>query len=388
MTSDDVRAMQAADPYAPSRVALDLDAEGRELMEEIMSTTKEKTPLRAHPLLRRHGRWVLPVAAAAAVAAVVAGGVVIRGGDDGAGPANPGPASSVKADPKPGLEKNRAQAKPPKADPGLPPTPENLYHVVLNDGAWQISNLNNDEVYGGSLSWSKGKQALQVTWYPASEYQSYLADRRDIGPARDATVLGQQGEAFHQAIDLKKSGDQSLYVETEPTLGPDGEDPGNNLRVMTVLPPVGDFFLEFDASVIDEAEYDAVMAQLSRVNGQAWNAVIDRATVTPGEGQAFLDQAGQGVPLPQGMTVTVADLELPQSDYHARASFASKVLCGWAQRYIDGDDAALDTLQGSADWAVLQAMDDGDYADVTADLVQELADDRTFDSWRQGWGCA
>lgn len=378
---DEVR---ATDPYPPSRVALDLDAEGRELMEEIMSTTKEKTPLRAHPL-RRHGRWVVPVAAAAAVAAVVAGGVVLRGGDDGADPAvpaNPGQATSTKSAPE-----KPAQPKPRKSDPGLPPTAENLHHVVLNDGAWQISNLHNDEVYGGELSWSKGKQTLQVTWYPASDYQSYLADRRDIGPTRDATVLGQQGEAFHQAIDLKKSDDQSLYLGTEPTLGPDGEDPGNNLRVMTILPPVGDFFLEFDASVIDEAEYDVVMAQLSRVNGQAWNAAIDQATVTAGEGEAFLDQAGQGVPLPQGMTVTVADLKLPQSEYHARASFASKVLCGWAQRYVDGDDAALSTLQGSADWAVLKAMGDGGYADVTADLVQELAADRTFDSWRQGWGC-
>jgi hypothetical protein len=382
---DDVR---AADPYPPSRVALDLDAEGRELMEEIMSTTKEKTPLRAHPL-RRHGRWVVPVAAAAAVAAVVAGGVVLRGGDDGAdrpdnqGPANPGQANSKSTQQKPAQPKQR------KSDPGLPPTAENLHHVVLNDSAWQISNLNNDPDYGGSLSWANGKRTLQVTWYPAEDYQAYLADRRDIGPAKNATVLGQEGESFHQAIDLQKAGGQSIYLGTEATLGPDGEPSGNNLRVTTILPPVGDFFLEFDASVTDETEYAAVMAALSRVNGQAWTAAIDRATVTAGEGQAFLGQAGQGVPLPPGMTMTVADLELPQSEYHARASYVSKVLCGWAERYVGGDDAALDALQASKDWAVLQAMDkDGDYPEVTAENVQALANDPTFDDWRMGWGCS
>lgn len=378
--------VRATDPYPPSRVALDLDAEARELMEEIM--TPKKTLLSKHPL-RRHGRWVVPVAAAAAVAAMVAGGIVIRGGDDGADrPDNQGPANSGKANPKPGVEKP-VQPKKPKSDPGLPPTAENLHNVVLNDDEWQIDNLNNDSVNGGSLGWKNSKSTLQVTWYPAAQYQSYLADRRDIGPAKDVTVLGQRGESFRQPIDLKKSGDQNTYL-TEPTAGPDAgmnKDAGDNLRVMTILPPVGDFYLEFDAFVADEAEYAAVMAALSRVDEAAWNTAIDQATVTASEGPAFLDEAGQGVPLPQGMTVTVADLKLPQSEYHARASFVTKVLCGWAKRYADGDDAALGKLQDSKNWAVLKAMDDGDLPEATATIVQELANDRTYE-YKPGWACS
>lgn len=381
---DEVR---ATDPYPPSRVVLDFDAEGRELMEEIMSTTKEKTPLRAHPLLRRHGRWVVPVAAAAAVAAVVAGGVVLRGGDDGAdpagpaGPANPGKVTSTKSAPQ-----KPAQPKPRKSDPGLPPTAENLHHVVVNDSAWKISSLSGDAENGGSLKWKNGRSTLELNWYPADQYDAYLADRRGTGPARPATVLGQEGEAFRMAVDLEDVG-KNTYMLTEPT-GDANEDPGDNLRVTTMLPPVGDFYLEFDAFVANETEYAALMGALSRVNEAAWTAAIDRDTVTAGEGQAFLDQAGQGVPLPPGMTVTVADLDLPQSPYHARGSYLSKVLCGWADRYVDGDDSALTKLQASKDWAVLQAMDDeGDYPEAAEVTVQGLAGDRSYE-YKPVLGCA
>lgn len=380
---DDVR---ATDPYPPSRVALDLDAEGRELMEEIMSTTKEKTPLRAHPL-RRHGRWVVPMAAAAAVAAVVAGGVVLRGGDDGAdpaGPANPGQANSSKS-----TQQKPAQPKPRKSDPGLPPTAENLHHVVLNDDTWRIENLDNDPVYGGGLKWEKGSEetgfkSVQVTWYQAEDYQMYLADRRAGGAGRPATVLGQDGEAFHTELALPNSKSVSMYPGgiTDPPQGP-----ADDLRVMTILPPVGDWFLEFDVMVDDAEEYADVMAALSRVDAAAWLAAIDRDAVVEGEGQAFLDEAGQGVPLPPGVTVTVADLNLPQSPYQARATFVSKVLCGWAERYVGGDDAALAKLQASKDWAVLQAMDEGDYPEMTEETVQGLADDRSFE-YKPGWSCS
>lgn len=380
---DDVR---ATDPYPPSRVALDLDAEGRELMEEIMSTTKEKTPLRAHPL-RRHGRWVVPVAAAAAVAAVVAGGVVLRGGDDGADPA--GPANPGQANPSKSTQQKPAQPKQPKSDPGLPPTAENLHNVVLNDDSWQIENLNNDPVYGGSLSWAKGTaetgfKSAQVTWYQADDYQSYLNDRRADGPGRPATVLGQEGEAFHSVIALPNAKHIQMYGDgrMDPPQGP-----SDDLRVMTILPPVGDWFLEFDVMVDDEQEYAEVTAALSRVDRDAWLRAIDRGTVTPSEGQAFLDEAGQGVPLPPGTTVTVEDLSLPQSPYQARASFVSKVLCGWADRYVGGDGAALAKLQASKDWAVLQAMDDeGGYPEVTEETVRELADDPSS-KYKPGWGC-
>lgn len=378
--------VRATDPYPPSRVALDLDAEGRELMEEIM--TPKKTLLSRHPL-GRHGRWVVPVAAAAAVAAVAVGGVVIRGGDDGADPSNSGAASSGQAHPS----KSTQKPAQPKSDPGLPPSPENLYHVVHNDDAWKVDSLDNDPVYGGSLSWTNDKLRMEMTWYQAEDYQMYLRDRRTGGPGSKVTILGQEGEAFTKSFDdlpLPKDG-ATIYATDGPEMS---AEPTNDPNVpdlyggLTILPPVGDWFLEFSAAAGSRAEYNAMIAGLTRVDRDAWLAAMSGQVVRPADGAAFLDEAGRGVPLPDGVTVTEADLSLPQSPYQARTSFVSKVLCGWAKQYAGGDDAALDALRGSKDWAVLKAMDEeGDYPEVTEENVKLLAADRTDDGWRSGWGC-
>ena len=158
---------------------------------------------------------------------------------------------------------------------------------------------------------------------------------------------------------------------------------------MTILPPVGDWFLEFDAFVGSEDEYADVMASLTRVERGAWLAGVDTDDVVlPAEGEAFLQEAGQDVPMPEGVSVTVGDLWLPQDAYQARVAFVAPVLCGWAEQYAAGNDAALTALRGSASWPVMQAMaSDGDYPAVVAEDVELLAGDRSYEGWRQGWGC-
>ncbi len=165
--------------------------------------------------------------------------------------------------------------------------------------------------------------------------------------------------------------------------------PDGTIRVMTILPPVGDWFLEFDAFVGSEDEYADVMASLTRVERGAWLAGVDTDdVVVPAEGEAFLQEAGQDVPMPEGVSVTVGDLWLPQDAYQARVAFVVPVLCGWAEQYAAGNDAALTALRGSASWPVMQALaSDGDYPTVVAEDVELLAGDRHYEGYRQGWGC-
>ena len=106
---------------------------------------------------------------------------------------------------------------------------------------------------------------------------------------------------------------------------------------------MGDWFLEFDAFAGSEAEYANVMASLTRVERAAWLTGVDTDdVVVPAEGEAFLQEAGQDVPMPEGVSVTVGDLRLPQDTYQARVAFVAPVLCGWAEQYAAGNDAALD----------------------------------------------
>jgi hypothetical protein len=100
-----------------------------------------------------------------------------------------------------------------------------------------------------------------------------------------------------------------------------------------------------------------VVSQLTRVGEREWVAALDDASV-PDEPAAFLTEAGRDVPLPPGLTVTAADLRLPQSDYNARVAHIATVACAWADLYVAGADRVLAPLQGAEDWPVLRAIAD------------------------------
>ena len=85
------------------------------------------------------------------------------------------------------------------------------------------------------------------------------------------------------------------------------------------------------------------------------------------------------MPIPSGVDVTVDDLNLPQSPYHARIAFVGPVLCGWAEQYAAGDQHALETLRDSRDWPVVQAIgaERGDYPEVVAASIEQLVSGTT-----------
>jgi hypothetical protein len=267
----------------------------------------------------------------------------------------------------------------PSSDPGLPPTADNLYQVVVTANGWTFDGMDNSQRDGGSQYWTSGGQWLDVQWYDASLYDSYVADRRDGTVEREVELLGQSGLEFTEKLEDLPEGDNNEVPLTYDGDYPAGDTAGGGgHRVYTILPAVGDFFLMIDAYTADKAAFDEVIGSLTRVDETAWQQVIDEATVTPAEGEAFLAEAKQDVPMPDGVEVTVDDLDLPQSPYQVRAAFSAPVLCGWAEQYVAGDEQALETLRDSSEWPVLKAMlDEGDYAEVVAMSIEQLADGTT-----------
>jgi hypothetical protein len=332
----------------------------------------------------------LPTAAVLAVGGTFGTSVLPSGsGSDGDRAAD---SSSTDAS----LSTNRGS----QVDPGPPPTAENLYQVLVTADGWTFDGMENSQETGGSQYWTKDGQWLEVQWYPASLYDSYLEDRRHGTIEREVELLGQSGLEYTEkpASPSQPTDGQDVPLYTGKSLsafaeGPAAVDSGH--RVYTILPAVGDYFLMIDTYTTDKAAFEEVIGSLTRVDEATWEQVIDEATVTKAEGEAFLAEAKRDVPIPDGVEVTVDDLDLPQAPYHARVAFAGPVLCGWAELYVDGDEQALETLRGSRDWPVLQVMrPEGEYAEVVADSIEQLAGGTTdkggpytLELFKQAVGC-
>jgi hypothetical protein len=347
---------------------------------------------RARADRRRHRARTTAVAALSTAAVLAVGGVLGTGllpADSGVG------GDPAATSPSAGASHSTGQG--PTSDPGLPPTADNLYQILVTADGWTFDDMENSPEWGGSQYWANGHQWLEVQWYPADQYDSYLADRRDGTTERAVELLGQSGLEFTEkpVPDSQQPGGQEAPSDR---LGPGyltGSTGDGGHRVYTILPAVGDYFLMIDAYTTDKGAFDEVVGSLTRVGEAAWEQAIDQATATEAEGEAFLAGAKQGVPIPEGVEVTVDDLDLPQSPYQARAAFVGPILCGWAERYVAGDEQALATLRGSRDWPVLQAMrPEGDYAEVVADNIEQLAggttdkgNPYTLDQFDQAVGC-
>ncbi|KRF16581.1 hypothetical protein ASG90_09890 [Nocardioides sp. Soil797] len=394
-------AVAAADPYPQPQVDdLAVDEAGRDLMETIMTDTQPPRRARLNDQSVSEGprrtRMVVPLLAAAAVTAIVAGGFALQGLDGESATPDATPAAGPAAGPTTGPEGAPAAGTETLHKKSLPPTGANL-HNVLGAETWRVDSLDDSE-WGGSLLWTigEGEQTVEMHWAPAEDYQGALADRQEIGPVQEIDLLGQTGKKFtYPGETLQPPGGDSLSPtpargDANPSTQTDTEagEEAAGARVMVLLPPVDGWYLEFDVMAADEAAVEAALAELHRVSPDEWQVGLGQSTVQPAEGEEFLDEVAQGVPMPDGVEVTTDDLNLPQSAYFARVAFLQPVLCGWAEDYVGGDKSAIDVLRASKDWPVVKALaPEGDYPSALADAVRKLAKDRDLDHFGQGVGC-
>ncbi|MFC4069999.1 hypothetical protein [Actinoplanes subglobosus] len=313
-----------ADPYR--NIAGRLDGAEQHLLEEIMSTPLVPSVPHRPPFRRR-------LAGALAAAAVVTG--VIG-------------ASALLPD---------QAAPPPAALPGVTPSgaaptggvgaghqldlkyATSHPRLLVDEPGWTLEVIYGFAERNGSVSFTNGERHLDMTWYAASSYQSYLDDRLHVSKPRATRVAGVGAKVF--------------------TYGP--------TDFAAMLDPRDGTFVEIrvQGGEVSRSYFDKLLTRIERVEPEEFLAALPPEVVTPGEAPAEADKALTGVPLPPGFDYERLGLDGAYTPYQFQARAVRLVACGWAGEWVRadkaGDDTAAETavaaLRGSRNWPILKDMD-------------------------------
>jgi hypothetical protein len=331
---------------------LPLGAGRAELLEEIMSTVAPDRTAPAPTDATSRRRYLVPLAAAAVVAAIAVSSLWWRGlGDEGA--TSRGDAGVA------------AQEQ----------LQEQGFRAVLDAPGWTVSSTEAGDGYG-EVSYTKGDQTFQITWYPAAFFADYVTDREHIldppAPGEPVEVLGRAGQLWAYSAD-----DHTVIREVE-----DGH------------------WMELRGSGMDEATYRTLLAQLRIVGLTDYEAALPDDFVSKAERRdavlamvsGITDASGAG--WPGGQAPNLASSQ--QDPYQLGAEVSGSYACAWLGEFAaaerGGDDAraaeAARVLDTSRQWPVLQQMDArGDYPEVVWEYADEVVAGRVPDGYEQGLGC-
>lgn len=331
--------------------------EGRtELLEEIMSTpaldrVTDKDTRIDQPHRRR---WVAVVAAAASVAAVASAPLWLDlGKDEGFGGREGQVASGGES-------------------PAVGPTGD---RAVLDATGWTVDHVNDDPKYGGEVGYSaEDGRDLQITWYAADQYDSYVEDRQRINhPAIDPGTL------------VTVAGNPSLMWPYSATSH-------------TAIRAVEDkFFIEVRASGMGEAAFLELLTHVRMVDKAGFEAALPAGFVTDEERASVIDAMLEEMEgnAPPGLDVSTIESSEPDR-YHLGADVAGAVACAWIREYAAAKAAgatgrmaaATDALQASKTWPILREMDaEGDYPEVVWEYADEVKAGRVPEGYQAGLGC-
>ena len=310
-----------------------------ELLEEIMSTPVAETSPDTVPPTEveagrspRRSRWAGPIAAAAAVAALVGVPTWLLAGPDepGGTPVQPAaPAAPVAPDPE-------------------------GEHAVLDAPGWAIEHLDSSETEG-EVRYVNGRRALSVHWRAAAAYDSYVADRDDIGPATETSLLDDPALLWSYA--------------------PDDH---------TVIGPVhGRHFLEVRGSGLPREEYLALLGQLRRVDQAGLESTLrGTGVVTEADRNDVVNDMLTDVTVPLDFDRFSLGVEVPADRYQVGVQVTQAVACAWIEVYADGLEQgdgtlvrrATDAMVDSRGWTVLTDMaETGDWSSAVWDVGPAMA---------------
>ncbi len=368
---------QAQQPTDTVVAALDLRWGGQELLEEIMSTpisshrgSADAEPVKstdaelvdvgsaARPVelevepftaglsgpSRRRRRVLIGVAAAVAFAAAIAGPTIaFRGGDKVA--VVPG----VQSTPAPAVDGDKIR-------------------VLLDDPAWKISYVDEDNADNGEIRFSSGQGQLEVRWLAADQYQDLYADRMDVSKPLPFLLFGRDGAQF-------------TYSATD---------------FAVILPPEGKTILEIRGQVGNKAAFAALAAKLKQVSVDQWLAAMPASVVTPDRAAEVTKEMLTDVPLPPGYDASKVPTYGANHEYQFGAAVIGKVTCIWLSEYqkarTAGDKAGMATvaeaLNTSRTWKTLQKMSaEGDYPEVLWEFTDKVAKGQAIGGYRSSLGC-
>jgi hypothetical protein len=237
-------------------------------------------------------------------------------------------------------------------------------HLLVTAPGWHVTRADEYERDSGEMNFSDGQHELQITWYPARSYQTYLDDRASVSTPEHSTLLGLDATTVHYG--------GSEYA--------------------TMLAPTGNVFIEIRGDAGDKTSYDALLASLEPVDMETWLAAMPASVVQPTTRAAVVEEMLRDIPLPPGFDVDSLAARAPLvaagdpavlDRYQLGAKVVSAVTCDWLDRWVaateGGDqaaaDAAADALSTSRNWHVLDEMaKEGAYPQVLHMLTQQVQD--------------
>lgn len=338
------RLVARANPFGAETVGkLPTDGAETDLLEEIVN---EPRPRKTRP--------VSVVLAAAAVAGVVAAGAIVL----------PGRGSSSTPPDQPPVQ---SRPSPPVQSKPVATVPGKNYQLVM-DG-WAVTRADEFDATHGEMTFRKGDHRFDVTWYAASEYQTYFLDRSANSSVK-IPLLGQTATRFQYA---------------------------GSTDYATMLPPKGGTFLEIRADLGSEQAYQDALGKLKRVDGNTWYGAMPATVVQPDKVKASVTVMLADIPQPPGLDRGKLNKPATLERYHLGARVAGLVTCGWIGAWDKavkaGDDKgakrAADALATSRSWKVLAEMNpDGDYPEVLWEFADTVVKQhRLPEHYQQGLGC-
>ncbi len=241
----------------------------------------------AHP--RRTRRYRLLAAASAIAVVLVAFGIFAFERDDGAPSVSPAFADAAV---------RVAEANP---------------RLLITAPGWSVKHAYGFEVDSGSMVFGDGSHHIDLDWYPARYYRSYLRDRHQVSPFARSTILG------HRATTVQ-------YPERHSEPGADNE---------TLISPWGRVAVGIRGVVATDREYQEILDSLRSVDVETWLNAMPPEVVRPAALDATIQGMLRGVPLPPSFDrSTLPNASLISDRYRLGTQVTGAVTCGWLEDWV------------------------------------------------------
>lgn len=326
-----------------------------DLLEEIIALGGAQAPLTPATPQPQRPRWAAPLAAAAAVA-VLAGAAAWWSAGPGDPSSAPGPASTWAQEEGQGAL------------------------VLLDEPGWEVAHVGRADA-GGSIAYeAAGGRSLEISWYPAATYDSYVEDRRRIvdppAAGEPIEVLGLGAQLWSYSRD-----DHTVIREVE-----------------------GGRWLEVRAAGMGEADYRELLGRLRLVSEAVFERALPDDYVTTEERTARIEEMLDGIAAAVGPDLPVSPSGRPTIDsqenspYGLAVDVAGSITCQWLDELDEalqvGDarrvERASAVLATARDWPLLrgEVNRQGAYPEVVFQYARTAARGEVPPRYSSGLGCA